>query len=145
VAWWCGQALHGYASASFSGGQGLSIHLRAIDRPTGPSLGGLRLDSGIRDLFRLPTLRASVDFPYLSLGDDIYSTGALLWTSPRMNISILPGHDPGLCARAETDASASVGTEFQLFGLRAALSSQVFDHPLPPAASFPRSPECITS
>jgi hypothetical protein len=73
------------------------------------------------------------------------ASGALLWTSPCTSTSILPGHDPGLCARAETDASASVGTEFQLFGLRAALSSQVFDHPLPPAASFPRSPECITS
>jgi hypothetical protein len=140
-----GQALHGYASVNFSGGQGLSIHLHAIDRPTGPSIGGLRLDPGIQDLFRLPTLRTSVDFPYLSLGDDFYSAGALLWTSPRMSISILPGHDPDLCARAETDASASVGTEFELFGLRTALTSQVFDHALPPAASFPRSPECITS
>lgn len=140
-----GQALHGFASVSFSGGQGLSIHLRAIDRPRGPSIGGLHLDSGIRDLFRLPTLRSSVDFPYISLGDDFYSTGAFLWTSPSMNISILPGHDPGPCARAETDANASVGTEFQLFGLRAALTTQVFDHPLPPAASFPPSPECTTS
>src|SRR6266581_4461346 len=84
-------------------------------------------------------------FPYISLGDDFYSTGAFLWTSPRMSISILPGHDPDLCARAETDASASVGTEFELFGLRAALTKQVFDRALPPAASFPRSPECITS
>ena len=139
-----GQALHGYASVSFSGGQGLSIHLRAIDRPRGPSIGGLHLDPGIRDLLRLPTLRSSVDFPYLSLGDDFYSASAFLWTSPRMSISILPGHDPGPCARTETDASASVGTEFELFGLRASLTTQVFDHALPPAASFPRSPECTT-
>jgi hypothetical protein len=138
-----GQALHGYASVSFSGGQGLSIHLRAIDRPTGPSIGGLHLDPGIRDLFRLPTLRSSVDFPYISLGDDFYSTGAFLWASPSISISILPGHDPGTCARTETDASASAGTEFELFGLRAALTTQVFDHALPPDASFPRSPECI--
>ena len=62
-----------------------------------------------------------------------------------MSISILPGQDPGPCARAVTDASASVGTEFQLFGLRAALSTQVFDHPFPPGVSFPRSPECVTS
>ena len=140
-----GQALHGYASVSFSGGQGLSIHLRAIDRPNGPSIGGLRLDPGIRDLFRLPTLRAGVDFPYLSLGDDFYSTGAWLWTSPRMSISIRPGQDPGPCARAVTDVSSSVGTEFQLFGLRAALSTQVFDHPFPPGVSFPRRPECVAS
>lgn len=140
-----GQALHGYASVSFSGGQGLSIHARAIDHPRGPSISGLHLDPGIRDLFRLPTLRASVDFPYISLGDDFYSTGAFLWTSPRMSISILPGHDPDLCARAATDASASVGTEFELFGLRADLTTQVFNRVLPPAASFPRNPECVTS
>jgi hypothetical protein len=139
-----GQALHGYASASFSGGQGLNIHLRAIDHARGPSIGGLHLDPGIRNLLRLPTLRSSVDFPYLSLGDDFYSTGAFVWASPSMGISITPGHNPGLCARAETDASASVGTEFELFGLRAALTTQVFHHFLPPAASFPRSPQCIT-
>lgn len=140
-----GQALHGYASVSFSGGQGLSVHLRAIDRPRGPSIGGLHLDPGIRDLLRLPTLRSSVDFPYVSLGDDFYSTGAFLWASPRMSMSIMPGHNPGLCARAETDASASVGTEFELFGLRASLTTQVFHRALLPAAFFPRSPECITS
>lgn len=138
-----GQALHGYASVNFSGGQGLSIRLRAIDRPRGPSIGRLRLDPGIQDLFRLPTLRASVEFPYLSLGDDFYSASAFLWTSPSMNINILPGHDPGPCARAETDASASVGTEFELFGLRAALTTQVFDRALPPRVSFPGSPECL--
>jgi hypothetical protein len=139
-----GQALHGYASVSFSGGQGFRIHLRAIDRPRGPSIGGLRLDPGIRDLLRLPTLKASVDFPYLSLGDDFYSAGAWLWASPRMGVSIVPGHDPDLCARAETAASASVGTKFQLFGLRQTLSTQVYDHPLLPAVSFPQSPECLT-
>ena len=140
-----GQAFHGYASVSYSGSQGLNIHARAINRPRGPSIGGLHLDSGIRDLFRLPTLRSSVDFPYISLGDDFYSTGAFLWTSPRMSMSILPGHDPSLCARDEMDASASVGTEFELFGLRTALTTQVFDHPLPPVSSFPASPECIIS
>lgn len=140
-----GQALHGYASVSFAGGQGLSIHLRAIDHSKGPSIGRLHLDPGIRDLFTLPTLRSSVDFPYISIGDDFYSTGAFLWTSPRISINILPGHDPDSCARAETEASASVGTEFELFGLRAALITQVFDRALPPAASFPRNPECIAS
>ena len=140
-----GQALHGYASVSFAGGQGLSIHVRAIDHPKGPSIGGLHLDPGIRDLFTLPTLRSSVDFPYISIGDDLYSTGAFLWASPRISVSILPGHDPDPCARAETDASASVGTGFELFGLRATLTTQVFDHALPPAASFPRNPECIAS
>ena len=140
-----GQALHGYALVSFGEGQGLSIHLSKIDNPRGPSIFGLGLDPGIRHLLSLPTLSAWVDFPYLSLGDDYYSTGAWLWASPRMQVSIVPGHDPGLCARAETDASASVGIEFQLFGLRVPLSTKVFDHPLPPAASFPRSPECITS
>ena len=138
-----GQALHGYASVSFSGGQGLSMHLRAIDRPKGLPIGGLHLDPGIRDLFKIPTLKSSVDFPYISLGDDFYSNGAFLWASPRMGISILPGHNPSLCGRAQTEASASVGTEFELFGLRAGLSSQVFDHPLTPTASFPRSPECV--
>jgi hypothetical protein len=140
-----GQLLHGYAWVSFSGGQGLRVHLRAIDRPSGPSIGGLHLDPGIRDLLRLPTLKASVQFPYLSLGDDLYSTGAWLWTSPRVEISIAPGHNPSLCARADADADASVGTEFQLFGLRDSLSTQVYDHPLTPAVSFPRSPECMTS
>jgi hypothetical protein len=139
-----GQALHGYTSISFSGSQGFHIHLRAIDRPRGPSIHGLRLDAGIKDLLRLPTLKAWVDFPYISLGDDFYSTGAWLWTSPRMAVNIAPGHNPGLCARAETDASASVGTEFQLFGLREALSTQIYDRSLRPTVSFPRNPECIT-
>lgn len=140
-----GQALHGYASVSFSGSQGLRVHLLAIDRPTGPSIGGLRLDPGIRDLLRLPTLRASVEFPYLSLGDDLYSNGVWLWTSPRIDVSIAPGHNPVLCARADADINASVGVEFELFGLHDTLSTAVFDHPLPPAVSFPRSPECKAS
>ena len=140
-----GQALHGYASVSFSGGQGLSIHLDTIEHPTGPSVGGLRLDPGIRNVLTLPTLQAGVDFPYLSLGDDFYSSGAWLWTSPDVAISIVPGHNPVLCARAEADASASVGTEFELFGLREPLSVKVYDRPLPSPVSFPRSPECVTS
>jgi hypothetical protein len=139
-----GQALHGYASVSFSGGQGLGIHLHAIDQPKGLSIGGLHLDPGIRDLMKLPTLKAGVEFPYLRLGDDFYSTGAWLWTSPEIEIGIAPGHDPGPCVRAETDASASVGTEFELFGLREPLSTQIFDRPLPSAVSFPQNPECIT-
>jgi hypothetical protein len=140
-----GQALHGYALVNFSGGQGLDIHLRAIDQASGPTVGGLHLDPGIRNLLRLPTLRSSVDFPYVSLGDDFYSSGAFLWVSPRMSVSITPGHNPGLCARAATDVSSSVGTEFELFGLRAALTRLIFDHALPPAASFPTAPECIAS
>jgi hypothetical protein len=140
-----GQALHGYASVSFSGSQGLKVHLRAIDRPSGPSIGGLRLDPGIRDVLRLPTLNASVEFPYLSLGDDFYSTGVWLWTTPRMQVSIAPGHNPSLCARADAEANASAGIEFQLFGLYDTLSTQVFDHPLLPAVSFPRNPECVAS
>ncbi|HYS27935.1 MAG TPA: hypothetical protein VEQ12_00335, partial [Candidatus Limnocylindria bacterium] len=128
-----GQALHGYALVSFGGGQGLSFHARVSPRPRGgPSILGLRLDPGIRDVLSLPTLSARVDFPYLSLGDDFYSTGAWLWASPRVEVSIVPGHDlAGLCARAETDASASVGIEFQLFGAHATLSAQVFDRRLP--------------
>ncbi len=140
-----GQALHGYASVSFSGGQGLRVRLRAIDRPSGPSIGGLRLDPGIRDVLSLPTLKASVEFPYFSLGDDLYSAGVWLWTTPRIEVSIAPGHNPALCARADADANASVGIEFQLFGLYHTLSTQVFDHPLPPVVSFPPSPECIAS
>jgi len=111
----------------------------------GLSIGGLHLDPGIRDLFKLPTLKAEVEFPYLSLGDDFYSVGAWLWTSPAVGVSIAPGRDPDLCARGEAEVSASVGTEFQLFGFREPLSVQVFDHPLPPAVSFPRNPECIAS
>ena len=140
-----GQVLHGYVAVGFSGSQGLSIHLRAIDHSNGLSIGGLRLDPGIRDLLALPTLKAGVDFPYLSLGDDFYSTGAWLWTSPAVGVSIVPGRNPGLCARGEAEVSASVGAEFQLFGFREPLSVQVFDHRLPPAVSFPRNPECMAS
>ena len=140
-----GQALHGYASMSFTGGQGLHIHLGQIDHPYGPLIRRAGLAAGITRLFGLPTLQAWVDFPYLSLGDDIYSTGSWLWASPRIEVDIVPGHDPGLCARAEPDVSATAGIEFQLFGLGATLSTQLFDHPLPPAMSFPPSPECITS
>jgi hypothetical protein len=139
------QVLHGYVAVGFSGSQGLSIHLRAIDHSNGLSISGLRLDPGIRDLLSLPTLKAEVKFPYLSLGDDFYSIGAWLWTSPAVGVSIVPGRDPGLCARGEAEVSASVGTEFQLFGFREPLSIPVFDHPLPPAVSFPRNPECIAS
>jgi hypothetical protein len=137
-----GQALHGYTSVSFGGGQGLQIHLDAIDRPAGPSIHGLGLDPGIRDLLGPPTWTAWVEFPFLSLGDDFYSTGAWMWTSPRAGVSIVPGHNPNLCAHAETDVSSSVGIEFQLFGLRNTVSSRVFDYPLSPAASFPRRPAC---
>jgi len=79
---------------------------------------------------------------HYSLGDDFYSTGAFLWVSPRMSVSITPGHNPGLCARAGTDVSASAGTEFELFGLRATLTRLIFDRALPPAVYFPLRPEC---
>jgi hypothetical protein len=139
------QALHGYASVSFGGGQGLRVHLDAIDSPIGPSIRRLGLETGIRDLLGPPSWTAWVEFPYLSLGDDFYSTGAWLWVSPRAEVSLTPGHDPNLCARAEADASSSAGIEFQLFGLRNTVSAEIFHRPLSPAASFPRTPECITS
>ena len=102
-----GQVLHGYVAVGFSGSQGLSIHLHAIDHSNGLSIGGLHLDPGIRDLLSLPTLKAGVELPYLSLGDDFYSVGAWLWTSPAVGVSIAPGRDPDLCARGEASKSVS--------------------------------------
>jgi hypothetical protein len=141
-----GRALHGYASISFGGGQGLGIHGRALDTTTGLSFRGLSLDSGIRSLIGTPSWNAWVEFPYLSLGDDFYSEGAWLWTSPRMEIKVVPGHDPGLCLLAATDGSASAGLEFQLFGLRTTVSTQVLpDRPVFPGVSYPTSPACVGS
>jgi hypothetical protein len=140
-----GRALHGYASISFGGGQGLGIHGRALDTTTGLSFRGLSLDSGIRSLVGTPSWNAWVEFPYLSLGDDFYSAGAWLWASPRMEIKVVPGHDPGLCLLAATDGSASAGLEFQLFGLRDTVSTQLFHRPVFPGVSFPSSPACVGS
>jgi len=140
-----GQALHGYASVSLSGAQGLTFHAKAIDQGIGPSVGGLRLDPGIRGLLSLPSLAAWVEFPYLGLGDDFYSSDAMLWTSPRLTATLAPGHDPGPCARGEAHVSAAVGTTFQLLGIGGTISATVYDHPLSPVVSIPGSPDCLTS
>jgi hypothetical protein len=137
-----GPALHGFASISFSGGSGMSVGAQAIDHADGPSASGLRLDPGIRNLFRIPTLNASVDFPYLSLSSDIYAANAWLWTTPSLHLALMPGANPDLCVRAAADASAAAGIGFELFGQRAELSHQIFDHPLPPTVSFPAHPTC---
>jgi hypothetical protein len=137
-----GPALRGFASISFGGGTGVSVRARAIDHASGPSASGLRLNPGIRSLFRIPALDASVDFPYLSLSSDIYAANAWLWTSPSLQLTLTPGSDPGRCIRAAADVSAAAGAGFELFGQRAELSRQIFDHPLPPAASFPAHPTC---
>jgi hypothetical protein len=137
-----GPALHGFASISFGGGTGLSVRAQAIDHADGPSVGALRLKPGIRNLFRVPTLDASVDFPYLSLSSDIYAAAAWLWTSPSLQLTFTPGSNPGRCVRTAADVSAAAGIGFELFGLRTDLSHQIFDRPLPPAVSFPAHPAC---
>jgi hypothetical protein len=137
-----GQALHGYASVSFGGRQRLDIHAGAPNNTTGLSLHGLGLDSGIRRLVGMPTLDAYVEFPYLTLGDDLYSQGAWLWVSPRLEISIAAGRSPNVCALATTDGSATAGLEFQILGLHVGVSHPLFHEPVIPAESFPRSPPC---
>ena len=136
------RALSGSASISFGGDQGLGIHEHLLDHATGPTMANLHLDPGIQNVLGLPALQAWVDFPYLSLGDDFYSTGAWLWASPQLEVTIAPGYNQGPCARAEADASGSVGTEFQLFGWSATLSDQFPDHILKPVVSIPPSPAC---
>jgi hypothetical protein len=139
------QALHGYASVSFGGSQRLDIHAGAHNNTTGLSLHELGLDSGIRRLIGMPTLDAWVQFPYLTLGDDLYPQGAWLWVSLQLEINIAGGGNPSLCALATTDGSASAGLEFQILGLHVGVSYPLFRRPVIPAESFPPSPACISS
>ncbi len=139
-----GNALHGQATIDYTGGQGVTLHLRAIDQATGPEIGRLRIDPGISDLLRLPSLTGSVNFPYISVGDDFYSTGVLVWTYTGLTITVTPRLTPTRCARASASVKAAAGVTFELFGLRHDVSAPAFDHPLSPSATYPPSTPCIT-
>lgn len=119
----------------------MSVRAQAINHADGPSVGGLRLNPGSRNLFRVPTLDVSVEFPYLSLSSDIYAAAAWLWTSPSLQLTLTPGPNPGLCVRAAADVSAAAGIGFELFGLRTELSHQILDRPTPPGGLLPGPPD----
>lgn len=135
--------LHGMADISFSGSQGLTMNEQS--QPVGrgglaPALPELRLGPAIP--FELPELDLAVTFPYLTIGDDFYDlTSALVWFGFTLDATTSTGTDPALCLYTDDQVHADVGITFQLFGLAAGASEQLYDHHVR-SSSFPANPVC---
>ncbi|MFE9604529.1 hypothetical protein [Streptomyces hokutonensis] len=136
--------LHGHTSLSYSGDQGLSVEGQAIDQPKSASPRNVLLDPGIKNALRMPALDVGVKFPYISIGDDLFSLGASLWADFGVNATVSAGYNPRRCAAGDLSVDSEVGMTFQLFRIEADASKQVYNHAFPRVSS-PRQPRCSSS